>query len=142
MDPMMNLNGMGYGTESNNASNETETLDFEQKSDFEMHVEEKMEQPVQIQNVEIKSSDNSTEEVKSLEEATTNYEKEAAVFSNIDFGPLKKYLDDDNITDISYSNGGQLWLKSLDKGVYRSDEQGVNDALIEKIAFQCSNVLG
>ena len=71
-----------------------------------------------------------------------NYEKDADNFSNIDFGPLKRYLDDDNITDISYSNGGQLWLKSLDKGVYRADQQDVNNALMEKIAFQCSNVMG
>lgn len=72
----------------------------------------------------------------------SNYEKDADNFSSIEFGPLKKYLDDDNITDISYSNGGQLWLKSLDKGVYRADQQDVNNALIEKIAFQCSNVMG
>ena len=44
------------------------------------------------------------------------------MFNNVDFGPLKKYLDDDDITDISYSNGGQLWLKSLEKGVYRADQ--------------------
>ena len=72
----------------------------------------------------------------------SNYEKDADNFSQIDFGPLKKYLDDDNITDISYSNNGQLWLKSLDKGVYRADQQDVDNALIEKIAFQCSNVMG
>ena len=72
----------------------------------------------------------------------SNYEKDADNFSSIEFGPLKQYLDDDNITDISYSNGGQLWLKSLDKGVYRADQQEVNNALIEKIAFQCSNVMG
>ena len=67
---------------------------------------------------------------------------EEGIFSSIDFGPLKKYLDDDDITDISYSNGGQLWLKSLEKGVYRADQQDVNDALVEKIAFQCSNIMG
>ena len=49
----------------------------------------------------------------------TNTEINADLFSSIDFGPLKTYLDDDNITDISYSNNGQVWLKSLDKGVYR-----------------------
>ena len=67
---------------------------------------------------------------------------EEGIFSSIDFGPLKKYLDDDDITDISYSNRGQLWLKSLQKGVYRADQQDVNDPLIEKIAFQCSNIMG
>ena len=24
------------------------------------------------------------------------------MFTNVDFGPLKKYLDDDDITDVSY----------------------------------------
>ena len=64
------------------------------------------------------------------------------MFNNIDFGPLREYLDDDDITDISYSNNGQLWLKSLTKGVYRAETQNVNNAMIEKIAFQCSNIMG
>ena len=34
-------------------------------------------------------------------------------FTQIDFGALQAYLDNDDITDISYSNGGQVWLKSL-----------------------------
>ncbi len=63
-------------------------------------------------------------------------------FSNIDFGPLMKYLEDDNITDISYSNGGQLWLKTLDKGLYREENPLVNNQLMEKIAFQCANAMG
>ena len=75
-----------------------------------------------------------------FENASRN--KSENLFSNMDFGPLKKFIDDDDITDISYSNGGQLWLKSLSKGVYRSDEQNINDALVEKIAFQCSNAMG
>ena len=79
---------------------------------------------------------------KNTEVKKTNYEKDADNFSQIDFGPLKRYLDDDDITDISYSNNGQLWLKSLEKGVYRADQQDVDDALIEKIAFQCSNIMG
>lgn len=80
--------------------------------------------------------------VKKEEVVNDNYLRSDSLFSNIDFGPLRKYLSDDNITDISYSNGGQVWLKSLDRGVYRSDEEEINDALIEKIAFQCSNVMG
>lgn len=65
-----------------------------------------------------------------------------AIFSQIDFGPLKEFLDDDNITDISYSNGGQIWLKTLDKGVYRVERPDINNTLLEKLAFQCSNVMG
>ena len=72
----------------------------------------------------------------------TNTDINDNLFSSIDFGPLKQYLDDDNITDISYSNNGQVWLKSLDKGVYRVDNPGIDNDLMEKIAFQCANIMG
>ncbi len=65
-----------------------------------------------------------------------------AIFSQIDFGPLKEFIDDDNITDVSYGNGGQIHLKTLDKGVYRVERPEINNALLEKLAFQCSNVMG
>ena len=72
----------------------------------------------------------------------TNTEINDNLFSHIDFGPLKAYLDDDNITDISYSNNGQVWLKSLDKGVFRVENPGIDNELMEKIAFQCANIMG
>ena len=65
-----------------------------------------------------------------------------AIFSQLDFGPLSEFLNDDNVTDISYSNGGQIWLKTLDKGIYSVERPEINDALMEKLAFQCSNVMG
>jgi pilus assembly protein CpaF len=65
-----------------------------------------------------------------------------AIFSQIDFGPIKEFLDDDNVTDISYSNGGQVHLKTLDKGVYAVERPEINNALLEKLAFQCANVMG
>ena len=65
-----------------------------------------------------------------------------AIFSQIDFGTLKEFLDDDNITDISYSNNGQIHLKTLDKGVYPIERPDITNALLEKLAFQCSNVMG
>ena len=64
------------------------------------------------------------------------------IFDQIDFGPLKEYLDNDDITDISYSNGGQIHLKTLTQGVIRVEKPGVDNALMEKLAFQCSNVMG
>ncbi len=64
------------------------------------------------------------------------------MFNNVDFGPLARYLDNDDITDVSYSNGGQLSLKSLSKGVYRAEIQDGTNAVIEKLAFQCSNMMG
>lgn len=63
-------------------------------------------------------------------------------FTQVDFGPLKQFLDNDDITDISYSNSGQVWLKSLSQGVYRAQNTGINNTLMEKIAFQCANSMG
>ncbi len=63
-------------------------------------------------------------------------------FLQVDFGPLKEFLNNDDVTDISYSNGGQLWLKTLSKGVFRIDNPGINNTLMEKIAFQCANTMG
>ncbi len=64
------------------------------------------------------------------------------MFDQIDFGPLKPYLEDDDITDISYDNGGQVWLKTLSKGIFRIENKEVNNTFMEKLAFQCSNVMG
>lgn len=64
------------------------------------------------------------------------------MFSQIDFGILTTLLENDDITDISYSNGGQLWLKTLSKGYFRVENSTVDDAFMEKLAFQCSNVMG
>ena len=64
------------------------------------------------------------------------------MFSQIDFGPLKEFLTNDDITDISYSNGGQIHLKTLSKGIFRVENPAVNNAFMEKLAFQCSNVMG
>lgn len=64
------------------------------------------------------------------------------MFSSIDFGPLNAYLLDDDITDVSYSNGGQVWLKTLSRGIFRVENPAINNAFMEKLAFQCSNVMG
>lgn len=64
------------------------------------------------------------------------------VFDAMDFGPLKQYLDNDDVTDISYSNGGCLWLKTLSHGIFRVNNPGVNDEFMDKLAFQCANVVG
>ena len=65
-----------------------------------------------------------------------------AQFSQVDFGPLQALLDNDDVTDISYSNNGQVWLKTLSKGVFRIENTGIDNVLMEKIAFQCSNAMG
>ena len=65
-----------------------------------------------------------------------------AMFQQVDFGPLKQYLENDDVTDISYSNGGQIWLKTLSKGIFRIECEGLDDAFMEKLAFQCANTMG
>lgn len=64
------------------------------------------------------------------------------LFAQIDFGELKAYLDDPDVTDISYSNGGQIWLKTLSKGIFRIVNEKVNNTFMEKLAFQCANSMG
>ena len=67
---------------------------------------------------------------------------EKNVFSQMDFGPLSEFLENDDVTDISYSNGGQVWLKTLSKGVYQVERPDINNPFMEKLAFQCANVMG
>lgn len=64
------------------------------------------------------------------------------IFEQMDFGPLQQYLDNDDVTDISYSNGGQVWLKTLSHGIFRIENPDINNNFMEKLAFQCSNVVG
>lgn len=64
------------------------------------------------------------------------------IFDKLDFGPLKSLLDDDDITDISYDNNGQIWIRSLTQGSLRVEVNGATPEFVEKLAFQCSNVMG
>ena len=64
------------------------------------------------------------------------------MFESLNFGAFKVYIEDDDITDISYTNNGQIWLRSLQKGSYRVDNTEINNSAVEKLAFQCSNVMG
>ena len=64
------------------------------------------------------------------------------LFAQIDFGDLKAYLEDPDITDISYSNGGQVWLKTLSKGIFRIVNEKINNTFMEKLAFQGANSMG
>lgn len=135
MNEGMNLQGIAYKTQDN-----VSTPSLVPKQDGGTVPLEELKQP-SIPTVQ-QTPQPAVQPAPQPREINDNYLRNDNLFSNIDFGPLKKYLQDDNITDISYSNGGQVWLKSLDKGVYRSDETEINDSLIEKIAFQCSNVMG
>ena len=154
MDETMNLNGMGIGgTKTTEAPVVSVEVPVETKEELQEQTPVTPESSdvspnpsVEIQesleaNNELDFGDlDMIKELRADEEESRR--KNDSIFSNMDFGPLKKYLEDDDVTDISYSNGGQMWLKTLSKGVYRVEERDINDALIEKIAFQCSNVMG
>ena len=64
------------------------------------------------------------------------------IFDKLDFGPFRSLLDNDDITDISYDNGGQIWIRSLTQGSLRVEVEGATPEFVEKLAFQCSNVMG
>lgn len=64
------------------------------------------------------------------------------IFDKLDFGPLRPLLDNDDITDISFDNNGQIWVRSLTQGSLRVEVQGLTPEFVEKLAFQCSNVMG
>jgi len=63
------------------------------------------------------------------------------IFSQVDFGALKEYLDNDDVTDISYSQG-QIHLKTLSSGNFRVENPAIDNAFMEKMAFQCANAMG
>ena len=65
-----------------------------------------------------------------------------SIFDKLDFGLFKPLIDDDDITDISYCNHGQIWVRSLTDGSKRVEIPGLDDSFVEKLAFQCSNVMG
>jgi len=144
MNETMNLNGMGIGSNSVNSNNivmpnTSNDVITDTKVEDNQVTEEKTNDDLEKLKNEFKDLD-MIKELRADEEKDRH--KNDSIFSSMDFGPLKKYLEDDDVTDISYSNGGQLWLKTLSKGVYRVEQNEINDALIEKIAFQCSNVMG
>lgn len=64
------------------------------------------------------------------------------IFDKLDFGPLRPLLDNDDITDVSFDNNGQIWVRSLTQGSLRVEVQGLTPEFVEKLAFQCSNVMG
>ena len=64
------------------------------------------------------------------------------IFDKLDFGPFRALLDNDDITDISFDNNGQIWVRSLTQGSLRVEVTGATPEFVEKLAFQCSNVMG
>ena len=147
MNESMNFGNLGFSTVTEEKVDDTPAFannanETEQK--VEGATEEAKDEKVDIEEIKKKDAEAASdfEQTSTAAQNLKNYEEDAANFQSIDFGPMQKYLDDDDVTDISYSNGGQLWLKSLSRGVYRADQQDVDDALMEKIAFQCSNIMG
>lgn len=61
---------------------------------------------------------------------------------NIDekyFGPILKYINDDNVTDINW-NGRKLWLDDLTKGRYAADEK-LDDVWVKTFAQRIANLV-
>ena len=157
MNESMNFGNIGFGEVSNgsvvenkdnNATSVTQNAEVKQDTQQQAPPTTQPQKPDLMAGVKEAQEEAKAKEEQAIQDfknarmKKTSEQRDADNFSQIDFGPLKKYLDDDDITDISYSNNGQLWLKTLSRGVYRADQQEVDNVLIEKIAFQCSNVMG
>ena len=44
------------------------------------------------------------------------------IFDKLDFGPFRSLLDNDDITDISFDNNGQIWIRSLTRSEEHTSE--------------------
>ena len=64
------------------------------------------------------------------------------LFEQLEFSAFRQFIENDDITDISYTNNGQIWVRSLTQGSYRVENHSITNADVEKLAFQCSNVMG
>lgn len=58
--------------------------------------------------------------------------------SEQDFGVLWKFIQDDNVTDIDYTNG-TLWITDLIKGRYHIAEHGITEGFITTFTHQICN---
>jgi hypothetical protein len=118
MNESMNFGNLGFSTVTEEKVDNTPAFAKADNSteNTEPQVQDTPDEKVDLEEMKKKDA----EAANDFEQASgnfKNYEEDAANFQSIDFGPMQKYLDDDDVTDISYSNGGQLWLKTLSKGV-------------------------
>ena len=61
------------------------------------------------------------------------------IFDKLDFGPFRSLLDNDDITDISYDNGGQIWIRSLTQGSLRDEVEGATPEFVENVVNDIDN---
>lgn len=54
------------------------------------------------------------------------------------FGPLKKYLEDERITDIDY-NGSQLWVTDIENNRIQVDAKEISQTFIEQFSQRIAN---
>ena len=55
------------------------------------------------------------------------------------FGPLLKYVLDDEITDINY-NGADVWVEHLRRGIYKAPVQ-LSEEFVNQFSIRVSNVV-
>ncbi len=54
-----------------------------------------------------------------------------------DFGPLLKYIEDDNITDINLNRDGEeLWITDLEKGKYRVEDHDCDSTFVNQFTHR------
>lgn len=69
-----------------------------------------------------------------------NNAKEKWALKEEDFGPLWKYVQDDDITDINLNRDGEeLWITHVSKGKYRVEEHGCDADFVKLFTHRVSN---
>lgn len=57
-----------------------------------------------------------------------------------DYGPLWKYVDDDNVSDVSLNcDGKELWITDLDKGKYQVFDHGCDETFVRQFTVRVMN---
>lgn len=57
-----------------------------------------------------------------------------------DFGPLWQYVDDDDVSDVTLNcDGAELWVTHLEKGKYRVDNHGCDEAFVRQFVVRAAN---
>ncbi len=122
---------------------ENAIIDISEQTAQQMQAAAVHEQPIPVEPVaQVYQEQQMPEEPAEQVYQEQQYVAESSMIDQLDFGALNEYLDDDDIVEISYNNNGQLWIKSQKNGLYKEDNDTINNQFIEGLAQGCSEISG
>ena len=144
--PSMSTANLGNGGISNKKFAQT----VKSKSDDEIVrtvMEREQAREAKLREQEAKEAAKTEKEERKAERSLFKSSKKAVVSDDITigllqddaFGPMLKYIKDDEVTDINW-NGRQLWIDNLKQGRYCAKEV-LTDNFVQQFATRVSNVV-